>query len=86
MKHSELLSEAPVFTEYPRNEIVVELREGETRHLFVDNQRLARPHEAFPDIEEATRSYLADHEEAVAATIFRVENAQDRSPLKTVRK
>lgn len=86
MKHSKLLSETPVFTEYPRNEVVVELREGETRHLFVDNRRLAQPHEALSDIEEAARSYLADHEEAVAATIFRVDNVQDRSRLKTVHK
>lgn len=86
MKHSKLLSEAPVFTEYPRTEVVVELREGETRHLFVDNRPLARPHDALSDIEEAARSYLADHEETVTATIFRVENDQNRSLLKTVGK
>lgn len=86
MEYSELLSEAPVFTEYPRNEIAVELQGDETRHLFVDNRQLAKPHEGLSDIEKAARSYLADHEEAVAATIFRVENVQDRSPLKTVRK
>lgn len=85
MKYSKLLSEVPVFTEYPRNEVVVEMREGETLHLFVDNRQLAQPHEALSDIEEAARSYLADHEEAVAATIFRVENSQDRLPLKTLR-
>lgn len=86
MKHTKLLSETPVLTEYPRNEIVVELRGGETRHLFVDNRLLAKPHEVLSDIEEAARSYLLDHEEAIAATIFRVENVQDRSHLKTVRK
>ena len=78
------LSEAPIFTEYPRNEVVVRLKSGEERYLFVNNPLLPDPHGVTALIEREARAYMTQHPESVAATIYLVRSRDERIELMTL--
>lgn len=85
MEYSDYISEEPVYAGYPRNEIDIQLSNGRTRHLFVNNDELPPPDEAIDTIEQALRSYLEEHEEVMEGVIQLVEGPDERIPQRTVR-
>ncbi|REL23925.1 hypothetical protein DYD21_20700 [Rhodohalobacter sp. SW132] len=79
-----LLSQEIVFSDYPRNEVDIEMEDGQLVTYYVDNRKILIAQNSVQEITQDLDVLAKNNPNAISAIIYEAKNTSERIFLKKI--